>query len=485
MGGSFDEVLVEFDANGSLATTHASQGSDMGLFGGLLGWEATDERLAGSAGALAAAGVGVRTVLADLGATHPSTYRLTLRNADGRHVITAISTGGGMIEVTEIDGAAVALAGDCFATLLFLDGGGDRARDWLAENMDADEVNLFRTSDGWLVEMRTPAPPAEAVLAELRSRFAVRQARVLAPVLPVLSRKGGAVPFLTCEEMLRWNAGRNLALWELAVEYESARGALPPAQVVARMRAIAGIMEGAIAQGLRGTEHADRILGCQSGAFSARLSEGRLLDGGMLNRIILYVAAMMEVKSALGVIVAAPTAGSCGGLPGACLGAGHALGLSQEELARALLAAGLIGVFIAARSTFAAEVCGCQAECGSSSGMAAAGLVTLANGTLPQALGAASLALQSMLGLVCDPVANRVEVPCLGKNVLAASNAFACANMALADFDPVIPLDEVIDAMDRVGKSLPSELRCTGRGGLSVTQTSQEIEKRLGGSCAR
>jgi L-serine dehydratase len=111
--------------------------------------------------------------------------------------------------------------------------------------------------------------------------------------------------------------------------------------------------------------------------------------------------------------------------------------------------------------------------------MAAAALVTLAGGSTHQAVNAASMALQNILGMICDPVANRVEVPCLGKNVMAASNALACANMALADYDPVIPLDEVIQTMDEVGKMLPSALRCTALGGLSITKTSKEIEKRL------
>jgi L-serine dehydratase len=111
--------------------------------------------------------------------------------------------------------------------------------------------------------------------------------------------------------------------------------------------------------------------------------------------------------------------------------------------------------------------------------MAAAALVTLAGGSTLQAVNAASMALQNVLGMVCDPVANRVEVPCLGKNVLAAGNALACANMALAGYDPVIPLDEVIRSMDAVGKLLPSALRCTGFGGLSVTPTAKAIEKRL------
>jgi L-serine dehydratase len=204
-----------------------------------------------------------------------------------------------------------------------------------------------------------------------------------------------------------------------------------------------------------------------------------LLEAGVLDRVILYVTALMEVKSAMGVIVAAPTAGACGALPGACLAAADALGKSQQEVARAMLAAGLIGVFIAHRATFAAEVGGCQAECGAGSGMAAAALVTLAGGTALQAVDAASMALQNVIGLVCDPVANRVEVPCLGRNVMAASNALACANMALAGYDAVIPLDEVIGAMDQVGRSIPRELRCTALGGLSVTPTSQEIGRRL------
>lgn len=111
--------------------------------------------------------------------------------------------------------------------------------------------------------------------------------------------------------------------------------------------------------------------------------------------------------------------------------------------------------------------------------MAAAALVTLAGGNLNQAIAAASMALQNILGMICDPVANRVEVPCLGKNIMAASNALSCANMALAGFDPVIPLDEVIQTMDEVGKSIPYNLRCTALGGLSITKTSKEIEKRL------
>jgi len=232
-------------------------------------------------------------------------------------------------------------------------------------------------------------------------------------------------------------------------------------------------------QGLQGTTYGDRILGPQSGQFQARLQAGKLLEGGLLSSTILNVTALMEVKSAMGVIVAAPTAGACAALPGACLAAADALAVGDEEATKAMLAAGLIGVLVAARTTFAAEVCGCQAECGVASGMTAAALTSLAGAGVRQAVDAASMAFQNSLGMICDPVANRVEVPCLGRNVMAAANALACANMALAGYDPVIPLDEVIETMDRVGRSLPRELRCTALGGLSVTRTSREIEARL------
>jgi L-serine dehydratase len=193
----------------------------------------------------------------------------------------------------------------------------------------------------------------------------------------------------------------------------------------------------------------------------------------------------MEVKSSMGVIVAAPTAGSCAALPGAVIAVAESMGQDEEAMARALLAGGLIGVFVAERWTFAAEVGGCQAECGVASSMAAAALVTLAGGTHAEGVAAASMALQNVLGLICDPVANRVEVPCLGRNVMAATNALTCANMALAGCDSVIPLDQVIDAARRVGEQLPCELRCTALGGLSLCPASRALEARLAHRASR
>lgn len=481
MNGDLREVLVEFDRNGALPTTHDSQGSDMGLFAGLLGWDAADERLPGSAKALHEAGVRVEIAIVDARDAHPNTYRLTLRNAQRRHSLVGISTGGGMMEIVQIDGFRVSIAGDYCETLIGLDGDGRAAVGRLVESLDADEILLHESADGQMVEVKAQQFVPEAALVALPETWGIRWVRRLAPVLPVMSRRGMTVPFTRCEEMLRYDGARHSPLWRLAAEYECLRGNLSEGEVLARMTEIVQILRRSVAQGIAGTQYDDRILGHQCGTFQARRDAGRLLDGGLLNRTILYVSALMEVKSAMGVIVAAPTAGACAALPGACLAAADEMHLPDEAPAKALLAGGVIGTFIAARWTLAAEVGGCQAEAGAAASMGAAALVTLAGGTLAQAVAAASMALQSMLGLICDPVANRVEVPCLGRNVLAASNALACANMALADFDPVVPLDEVIETAKRVGDRMPRELRCTALGGLSVTKTSRELEKRLAG----
>jgi len=480
MKENIQSVLIEFDSGGSLATTHQSQGSDMGLFGGFLGWDATDDRLEDSSKALQEAGIDINIEIKGLGDEHPNTYRLKLKNPNEERRIVAISTGGGMIEVIEIDGFPVSVHGDYYETLIYTTGDAEALLAYLEENIQADNATLISHGDNYLIQIKAGCFLEEGMLTGLKSQFLIQDIRQLAPVLPVLSQQGIEVPFITCQEMLGYNLDKNLALWELALEYEGLRGAMSSDQVFQQMLNIINIMSQSIRDGLKGTQYQDRILGCQSGKFAQLMEKGSLLDGGILNRMILYTSAMMEVKSAMGVIVAAPTAGACGGLPGAVLGAGADMGLSQDALTKGMLAAGMIGVFIAAHATFAAEVGGCQAETGAGAGMAAAALVTLAGGTTRQAVNAASMALQNILGLICDPVANRVEAPCLGRNVMAASNALACANMALADYDPVIPLDEVIQTMYEVGKSIPCELRCTALGGLSITNASREIEKRLG-----
>lgn len=488
MGDQIESVLVEFDSAGSLPTTHVSQGSDMGLFGGLLGWAADDERLPASHEYLQEAGIELRFETIDINDPHPNTYRLRLTNQTESHSLIAISTGGGMIEVIEIDGFQLSMLGDYCETLVCfrLKSSFSEAdvKAWVLDHLECDEVVVHSHADQHLLQIKAGKLFELESLSPLAKWISIQWIKQLDSVLPVKSYRGLKVPFRTGNELLHYVAATTesnteLSLWELGVRYECDRGNLSPQQVVDQMVDIVRILRRSISQGIAGTAYDDRVLGHQSGRFQQEWQQGRLLGGSMLNRIILYVTSLMEVKSSMGVIVAAPTAGACAALPGAVIAVAEELQLSEEDMARAMLAAGLIGVFITGQWTFAAEVGGCQAEGGAAACMAGAALVTLTGGSLKQCLAASSLAFQSMLGLICDPIANRVEAPCLGKNVMAASNALCCANMALANFDPLIPLDEVIWAAKDVASKMPREHRCTSLGGLAITPTSLRIENEL------
>jgi L-serine dehydratase len=474
---------ADFAKNGSLATTYSSQGSDIGLAGGLLNMQTSDHALTGALDQARNNGISVTFAVTDHEDEHPNTYRIRAVGENGEdYCFIFISTGGGMIELRSINEIMVAINGDFHETLLFYTN---------TENNRLLEICKTLAQRFTEFDYCSVAGDVNRSLINIKSAFRIELSSLepfltakkpekivqLDPVLPVKSRRNCTVPFTNATEILAEAEKEKRALWELAVEYESARGNLSADKVLSMAVDLVKIMKEAVNTGLRGTVYSDRILGPQASGLD--VYKGLLIGGDQVKRLITYITAIMETKSAMGVIVAAPTAGSCAGLPGTLLAAAEELGLSETDTAKGLLAAGLVGVLIVTASTFAAEECGCQAECGAGSGMAAAGLVQLAGGSAAQALDAAAMGLQNIIGMVCDPVANRVEVPCLGKNVLAGMNAIASANMALAGFDCVIPLDETIAAFDQAGRMLPPELRCTGYGGLSIAPTSLTIHKSL------
>jgi len=193
----------------------------------------------------------------------------------------------------------------------------------------------------------------------------------------------------------------------------------------------------------------------------------------------------MHVDAAMGVVCAAPTGGSAGTIPGALVTLAEERGLSRDQIARALLTAGAIGLIVAQRATFAAEVAGCQVEIGASGAMAAAAIVDACGGRAADACHAAAIGFQNTMGLVCDPVQGMVEIPCHTRNAVAASSAFVVADLVLGGYANPIPLDETIDAVYAVGRSMSSDLLCTSRGGLAVTPSALELVGSGGGCCGR
>jgi len=261
--------------------------------------------------------------------------------------------------------------------------------------------------------------------------------------------------------------------------YEQYQSGLSTDDLKDKMKNIIKIIEKSIQVGLEGTQYKDRILQQQSDLIEKAAKAGKIIDNTLINNTIAYVSAIMESKSALEVIVANPTAGSCGAVGGVLKVVANEKNSSVDELIKAYFASGIIGVYFADGPGFSAEEHGCQVECGAASGMAAAGIVQLLGGTAKPAINAASMAIQNMIGLVCDPVADRVEVPCLGKNVSAAMNALSSATMACSGFDVVIPLEQVIETVSKVSSKMPTCVKCTGKGGLSVTKNSIIIKEQL------
>jgi L-serine dehydratase len=244
--------------------------------------------------------------------------------------------------------------------------------------------------------------------------------------------------------------------------------------VLGRFLEAIDVMEASIAAGL-GSDALSRS-GLTGGDARRVAGVTDPLAGPVLADAIAAALAVAEVNASMGRVVAAPTGGASGVLPGVLLTVARAVGADREAVASALAAAGGVGAIIAAKASLSGAASGCQAEIGSGAAMAAAAAVQLVGGTPAQAGHAASIALQGLLGLVCDPVGGLVEVPCVARNGTATGVALAAAQMALAGVAFPIPFDEVAAAMGSVGRSLPPSLRETALGGLAVTPTG----KRLG-----
>jgi L-serine dehydratase len=208
-----------------------------------------------------------------------------------------------------------------------------------------------------------------------------------------------------------------------------------------------------------------------------RLEKNESLVGGTMLKALSYSLAVTEVNAAMGKIVASPTAGASGVVPGIILALQEDKSYPDEQLVKSLLVIGAIGKIIATNASLSGAEGGCQAECGSASAMAAAAAVFLAGGSSEQCLEAAAMALKGLLGLVCDPVAGLVEVPCSKRNASSTANALACAEMALAGIKSFIPFDEVVEAMFRVGNIMSPNLKETAAGGCAATPTAQRFSR--------
>lgn len=270
----------------------------------------------------------------------------------------------------------------------------------------------------------------------------------------------------------------NVTLGELALQSQMAFSGMSREDVLQAMILRLNVMRDAVARGLEGRDRsASGLVGGDAAKVARRAAKAR--TGSLVQTAVARAMAVSEVNACMGCIVAAPTAGAAGVLPAVVLTAGDAAGASDEEMALALLAAGVVGGIIAAKASVSGAEGGCQAEVGSAAAMAAVAATELGGGTPSEAMHAGALVLKSALGLVCDPVAGLVEVPCVKRNGMFAAAALVASDMALAGVLSAIPFDEVIEAMGQIGRSMPEALRETAQGGLATTPTGRSVACKL------
>lgn len=285
--------------------------------------------------------------------------------------------------------------------------------------------------------------------------------------------------FRTGQELLALCESEHMTITEIMKSRE--KQLFPQENMEAEMQRRWEIMKSAA---FRSIKEEFRTMGGLIGGEAKKLNQTWILGSGicgtLLSKALTYSMGVLEVNASMGLIVAAPTAGSSGVIPGVFLALQEEKGFSDKQMSDALFHAGAIGYLIASNATVSGAEGGCQAEVGSASAMAASAITELMGGSPLACLDAASTALINVLGMVCDPIAGLVEAPCQKRNGLGVSNAFISAEMSLSNIRSLIPFDEAVQTMYQVGRGMPEELRETAMGGAAATKTGCELCKRIG-----
>jgi L-serine dehydratase len=469
------EAEFAFDPGGSYGRVYAEQGADRAFALGLMGESLIDPGFQDVLDRARDAGLRIRFVTEPLPeADHPNTVRIRLTGPGGRRLLAfGRSIGGGAIEIVSLEGWPVRMTGGGYEVAVETDreAADDVAR-ILVEGEPGSAVEERGDVSLVFVRRRTPLPDGarsalETTAGALRSWFGT----------PLFFVKTGESLYRSAAELVSVAADRGVSMGRAAVLHESRLLGLPDDDVLDEMKRRLDVMLASVREGLRPDPPPMQLLRPTAGRIWAAEETGGLATGGLHTRAATRALAAMHVNGGMGVVCAAPTAGSAGVLPGLLATLVEDRGLPRDDAARCLFAAGAIGQILAERATFAAEVAGCQVEIGAAGAMAAAAVVESAGGTARQACDAAAIAFQNTMGSVCDLVQGIVEVPCHTRNAVAASSALVCADLVLGGYENPVPLDETIDVVYDVGRALPSELRCTARGGLAMAPSARAMKR--------
>lgn len=470
-------ALFVFDPDGSYGSVYRQQGVDLALVSGLLERPITDEFFKNSLFMAGEQGINILFELRTLkNADHPNIVDMFIEGKSGRKLeARARSTGGGLIQFDSVNGRPVVITGKshhCLVEARKQDQ--SLLRDILAVFFPA--VRPIQARNGsLLVNIRSAEPFPADFLKRMKRELTGPDIRTCSPVF---YPQRGEVLFRIVEDMVDYTEKNALSLGEAVLDYESRLLGRTREDILNETISRLCVMTRSVEQGLDDSAVDMALLPASASKILTAEKQGHLPIGGLHARAAARAMAAMHAGNSSGVVCAAPTGGSAGVIPGVIVTLQNDRGLEERKAALCLLAAGGIGLLVARRATFAAEIAGCQVEIGAAGAMAAAAVIEFGGGTARQALDAAAVAFQNTMGSVCDLVQGMCEIPCHTRNAAAAASAFVCADLIIGGYVNPIPLDETIDAVLAVGQAMPSELRVTSLGGLAVCPSALSLKHR-------
>ncbi len=473
------KAKIIFNSGGSYARVFRQQKSDLGFAAGLLGWEITDDRFPEAL--KYASQVGLNIIFGEAsvpGADHPNFVALELENGKGKKVhLKGKSVGGGMVEIVEINTWPISIRGDRYDYLILIDSGKKELFLAFLKELfqESIKITIQENQSQTLFHLSSSSPISDQLIERLKNKISFKDFWSSQPLMPVVS---GEPLFRSAAEAMSIVEREKMTLGELAIAYESRILGFSENEVKEELSRRLQIMTKAVSSGLNENLNL-QLLKPTAGLIYKAEKENRLAAGGMLTRAASRAMAAQHTAASMGVVCAAPTAGSAGTLPGVMVTLLEDKGIDEEKAIKALAAAGAIGLIVGYRATFAAEVAGCQVEIGAAGAMGAAAVVEASGGKAKEAFDAAAISFQNTMGSVCDLVQGICEIPCHTRNAVAAASAFICADLILGGYENPIPFDETIDAVYEVGKMLPLELKVTSLGGLALCPSAQSLKKRL------
>lgn len=469
-------VSIHLDLSPKMRTTYSGHRTDAALLGGAIGLNESDPGIRRAIALAHEQGAKTSVGFLPEGEYPQNTALLTVTCADGRiTTVLGTSVGGGSIAISAVDGVAMDVSADAYHLIVW------SGAPLPAALTEGAGVQSGANEAGTVTCLTYADRPSEEVQSAVKQAAGVRRVSLVEPVLPYGVTRPTEKKYASCAEICQAAKDGSKTLAEVAVDYEMARSGHSREAIRAQMHKHLEQIKASVLEGEKGNQ---MLYGLTSGHDGPRMlqaiQDGKTISGGIVPQAVARALGVMEYNGAMGCIVAAPTAGSSGIVPGSMTTVQEHFSFSDDEMVDALFVAALMGVVMANRQvSFSGSVGGCQGEVGVSSAITAAGLASLFTKDPEVICHAMAMCLKNLLGLVCDPIAGPIEVPCIKRNAVGVANAFTSADMALAGIRSYIPPDEVIDALVDVERRLPQELKCATVGGLACTATGCRLREEL------